>query len=92
MALDGDGSRDHQLHTWINKVDSRLMNIETILEERLGGYPELAKLVIQTCKDVEHQDKRINNLEDDRTWMNRKIIAAFLAALVALLVAYRGGV
>jgi hypothetical protein len=81
---------DTTLQKWISKVDDRLTKIETILEERLGGYPDVVRVVTQLCTRLDEHERRIEDLEGSQQWVSRLVMGAVITAIVALVLA-RGG-
>ena len=82
---------------WISSVDNRLTKIETILEERLGGYPAMAQIVSDLCglvagmkKDCESLAERVEKLEGNNAWLARLVLGSVIMALMAV-VLVRGG-
>ena len=81
---------DATLQKWISKVDDRLTRIETILEERLGGYPDVVQLVTRLCTRLDDYDRRIEDLEASQRWVVRMVMGAVITAIMALVLS-RGG-
>lgn len=76
---------------WISKVNDRLTRIETILDERLGGYPNMVVLVTDLCAEVKtlkqghkNLEERVENIEGSNTWLSRLVIGAVIMAILAV--------
>ena len=91
-------NNERSLGKQMGKVCDRLTKIETILEERLGGYPDMVSLVSSLCaefsgmkKDQENLQRRIEDVEETHTWLSRLVLGAVVLALVALVLVGKGG-
>jgi hypothetical protein len=80
------------------EINERLTRIETILTERLGGYPDMVTMVTNLCseisgikKDHVHLDERVSDMEEDHKWITRLVLGAVVLAIVAVVLSGKGG-